>query len=175
MSTVEARDTTTLNFEHVESTNNRLNVNTTNLLREASVDGQFYSWTGHFDTTDGDHVLFIRNTDSGKDLHLVYASVSVKVASVATLNRVSGLGSGAPATEVNWNFGSPNNAEVIAIAGAVDVGGIIEMQCVRLPNGGLAEFSLFGALTLNNGGDGITIQLSKGGTDTCAVVIGYYL
>ena len=175
MSTVEPKDTDTGNFGFAEMTNNRLNVNTTNLLREASDDGQFYSWTVNYSSSDDDHVIYVRNTDSAQDLHLVYARISVKSAAIVTFNRVDGLGSGADATEVNWNFGSLNVADVVALEDAGTVGTTTAMQCIKLPDDGNGEFNLFGALTLTDGGDGVTIEISKGGDDTCATIIGYYL
>jgi len=174
MSRLEAEDTGTGNFGFVKMTNNRVDINTTNLLREASDDGQFYSWTVNYNASAGDHIIYIRNTSLTKELHLVSAEVSIKTAATVTFNRVDGTGTGVDATEVNWNFGSPNIADVSALEDAGTVGTVTEMQCVRLPNEGNGEFSLFGALTLNNGGDGVTIQISKG-SDVCATIIGYYL
>lgn len=173
---IEAINIDTEALEQLTSEDELLRVKVFSAPGEAAKNGDFYSFTSQYKPSDGDYTIFLMNTDPTRNFHVVDVNISSKVEALFELFKAEGSGSGGVLVPgVNWNFSSPNVANVECRQDPANgsVTPVSILDCVWLSQQERAVFKLHGALVLGDG-DAITVQTSKGDDDTCTVIVGYF-
>ena len=114
----------------------------------------------------------MRNTATGRVLHIVYLTIGSKDKGVVRLNRVTGDGNGSDSSENNLLIGGPAADAVHYQNDVGTLGGVTQIDCRTVAEYVTATFNT--PLILADG-EAITLSLSKGGLDTCASILGYFV
>lgn len=108
------------------STVNRLNVSGKNADRSFYINRDnalSFNWTSTYSATNGDEIIYIKNTNKSADLNIENITLSAEAGRATfTLYEVSGTASGTSITGKNMNLKSGNIADVTSLGDAAVTG-----------------------------------------------------
>lgn len=135
-----------------------------------------FSWTSSYAVQATEAGLYVKNTSVLYNLYIDVVRVSGPTASLWTLRKVTGTGSGTTVTGTNLNFSSTIAAEATALGNAAVTGltaGVIVTQ-VYSGVGIQAELDFDGALILGQN-DAVALVATTTQASACALVVrGWY-
>lgn len=142
----------------------------------AAENGDAFTWSTTFSSGDNNYLLYLRNTDATRLLHIVEINIGGKEEGRFTLYSSTGDGgNGTNSAEFNMDF-SGVAAPAIHKEGPINIGDLGSLTQIGYRTTPLFEsenFNMRHALVLGED-DAIVVQNTKGGDDTSVTIMGYY-
>jgi len=144
-------------------------------IQAEAEEGEAYGWVSTFGATAGDEIIYIKNTDTLKSLHIYRVGFSNTVNTLWTLFKVtSGTAAGTTITGRNLNFGSGKTPLVTSYGNAAVTGTLTgeTIYSIHTPAHNPKKFPTDGAIILDTG-DELAVTINATGT-VSANIFGYF-